>query len=758
MGNRSPLAQHLIYAVAFVLPISGSAALAATEARWLGATNGNWTTPARWSTGVVPHNTAVTNYAATVDVAGAPYIVTLGQNAQVAVDSLAINSPDATVYAYGAILTTSHINVNAGRFRQVYSTLRNATLTASGSGAFDFTDDQTWENVRLGSGFKIAYTINGAPLDEVSAIGGLVLDNAAFTMQHAGTFRFAGGGLSGSGEITVVNRPASSGYETTFTSNDPLWTVGSGITVRSAAGSDGRGGDVEFRGTWENHGLLSCEVATGNVRVGGQWTNRGTLRVSAGSLWLGGAFKTSDIGTLQATGGRVVISGTLDNRNAVLRANLGAAEWRTARESGLPTIIGGRIECSTTKPLLATYETNLNNVTLAGKFRATDSLHIQGGRLTFDAGELMLAHGTELHSLRVAQASQLVGTGFVTFDGTGGRVRIFSGLSLTVDEGVTFRAAPGAAGWIEGDVTINGPITSTDAHTGTVGLLGGVTLNGTARANNGGTFQIGTWGIAAGNEPIINGTVTAEPRGAVAYYGARGNGRYEIEGTLLAGKRADNWYEIGATNLHATISNIDLAPGSEVELDWAPGSLGPTHDVLHIAHAVQLGGFVEIRGAGFRDDLPYPGTRLRVLTIPDDAPGAFAGVRHTWTWRPGLRITMERIELDGPADALEVLFAATAGDANLNGRVNFDDLLILAQNYGATFGKGWLQGDFNQDAAVNFQDLLLMVQNYERSGVIESTSHLQASFLQDFYLATRLAPEPAVLSLAVCWPRRRVRR
>ena len=51
------------------------------------------------------------------------------------------------------------------------------------------------------------------------------------------------------------------------------------------------------------------------------------------------------------------------------------------------------------------------------------------------------------------------------------------------------------------------------------------------------------------------------------------------------------------------------------------------------------------------------------------------------------------------------------GDANDDGHVNFDDLLILAQNYGKT-DASFAQGDFNNDGTVNFDDLLLLAQNY----------------------------------------------
>ena len=51
------------------------------------------------------------------------------------------------------------------------------------------------------------------------------------------------------------------------------------------------------------------------------------------------------------------------------------------------------------------------------------------------------------------------------------------------------------------------------------------------------------------------------------------------------------------------------------------------------------------------------------------------------------------------------------GDANLDGKVDFNDLLALAQNYGRD-DVFWYQGDFNYDGRVNFADALRLAQNY----------------------------------------------
>jgi len=52
------------------------------------------------------------------------------------------------------------------------------------------------------------------------------------------------------------------------------------------------------------------------------------------------------------------------------------------------------------------------------------------------------------------------------------------------------------------------------------------------------------------------------------------------------------------------------------------------------------------------------------------------------------------------------------GDANGDGKVDFADLLILAQNYGKMPNETFSDGDFNNDGAVGFDDLLILAQNY----------------------------------------------
>lgn len=112
------------------------------------------------------------------------------------------------------------------------------------------------------------------------------------------------------------------------------------------------------------------------------------------------------------------------------------------------------------------------------------------------------------------------------------------------------------------------------------------------------------------------------------------------------------------------------------------------------------------------------------------------------------------LDLSFATSAEAVVFRYTLrGDANLDGGVNFDDLLILAQNYGTMASMDWFQGDFSYDRAVAFDDLLLLAQNYGQvllaDGNLVVDSALAGQFASDWALARSLVPEPAGLLLGV---------
>lgn len=96
------------------------------------------------------------------------------------------------------------------------------------------------------------------------------------------------------------------------------------------------------------------------------------------------------------------------------------------------------------------------------------------------------------------------------------------------------------------------------------------------------------------------------------------------------------------------------------------------------------------------------------------------------------------------------------GDANGDDLVSFDDLLVLAQNYGSQ--GDFTKGDFTQDGIINFDDLLILAQTYSGSpGLVDGASTSEA-FQADWTRALSMVPEPtsaAALSIAMGLIRRR---
>jgi hypothetical protein len=60
-------------------------------------------------------------------------------------------------------------------------------------------------------------------------------------------------------------------------------------------------------------------------------------------------------------------------------------------------------------------------------------------------------------------------------------------------------------------------------------------------------------------------------------------------------------------------------------------------------------------------------------------------------------------------------FSYMAGDANRDRNVDFNDLVVLAQNYNTTSGRTFSRADFNYDGNVDFNDLVLLAQRYNTS-------------------------------------------
>ncbi|MFT3788544.1 MAG: hypothetical protein QM770_20625 [Tepidisphaeraceae bacterium] len=140
-----------------------------------------------------------------------------------------------------------------------------------------------------------------------------------------------------------------------------------------------------------------------------------------------------------------------------------------------------------------------------------------------------------------------------------------------------------------------------------------------------------------------------------------------------------------------------------------------------------------------RDDLVDAADIDLLFLAPQGVPAAGYG-RYDVTGDHSVKSTPNLAASD--ADYWVKTIKHTAyGDANLDGKVNFFDLLILASNYNLPTG-GWASGSFDGVLGVNFSDLLMLAANY---GFGTSGAVVEGEFSADWALAQSMVPEPTAL-------------
>lgn len=114
-----------------------------------------------------------------------------------------------------------------------------------------------------------------------------------------------------------------------------------------------------------------------------------------------------------------------------------------------------------------------------------------------------------------------------------------------------------------------------------------------------------------------------------------------------------------------------------------------------------------------------------------------------------------RLSASQIATAQNSYFTQVLGDTNDDDTVDFDDLLALAENYGATSGVDYSTGDFDFNGTADFSDLLILAKNYNYAfaGASGGGFTLPATGYADFdidgSIASLMVPEPATAMLAI---------
>jgi hypothetical protein len=288
---------------------------------------------------------------------------------------------------------------------------------------------------------------------------------------------------------------------------------------------------------------------------------------------------------------------------------------------------------------------------------------------------------------------------------------------------------------------------------------GGISGNGTVALTQSGEVAELDYGTAS-----FQGTLNAGAHlhsTTTLYFNGTLNGNVQVDSSAKLG--------LGGTvngNLHLA-SATTLTPYDQTALTRVNGTLTADANALIEISATasaysrvvadQFVGSTKLRLVDTSQESPEPGFYRGVLEmINGDLPAGFvAGIQYNPQWA-GLTVTPQIDPID--AGMLNLTLTGTPGDADLDGFINFNDLIRVAKNYG-NLNTSWSRGNFDNDGVTGFSDLVVLAQRYNTH--VLTTDGLPADFAADWALAQSLVPEPtAALALAsgALLVRRRVRR
>jgi autotransporter-associated beta strand protein len=285
---------------------------------------------------------------------------------------------------------------------------------------------------------------------------------------------------------------------------------------------------------------------------------------------------------------------------------------------------------------------------------------------------------------------------------------------------------------VTGNLTVNGQIVP---HAPTTVAFFNKSGSGTLRLNAGST-NLGAMNITAGTLVVGNETGSAHGAGLLtiaALATLSGNGTLGGTGVVVNGTLSPD--KVTSRPRPLTL-NSPLTFGAAARTVMDVGLIQP--DSVDSTSTVTPNGVLQLVANILPADL-VPMTLFTASSVV------------------GIFDTVEGVQQPSNR-ALAVTYTATTivatktlpGDANVDGKVDFGDLLNLASNYETT-SRSWATGDFSGDGATNFTDLLLLAQNYgtNLTGQFGSSAAMQANFSADWARAVEMAavPEPATVML-----------
>jgi autotransporter-associated beta strand protein len=361
-----------------------------------------------------------------------------------------------------------------------------------------------------------------------------------------------------------------------------------------------------------------------------------------------------------------------------------------------------------------------SSITFAQRSGPSDGIRNVRGVNTL-SGRITISPGGAAARIQ-SDSGQLTLSGGITTNAGSGRNLYLQGAGAGVVSGIISNNASNAAGAInvfkEGAGYWNFSAANTysgvtTVNAGTLSVTGSIAASSGVTVNTGGTFE------AAASQKVKSLTL--------------GDGALARVSTGAAAKVLTLGDNSTASPLNITgTGRLDLSNNALV-VDSAPGSAAATFAAVH---GQILSGFAggAWSGGGITSSTAAanPSSNGIGYASASDILGPTGGTF-----------------LGATVDPDAVLARYTLlGDATLDGVVDFNDLVKLAQNYNIADGtRLWNTGDFTYDGNVDFNDLVKLAQNYNSPLPSEPISGATASFTQDLAAAFAQVPEPGTFSL-----------
>jgi len=654
------------------------------------------------------------------------------------------NAGDGDVYQYGGTVNSPNLNIGAtgnggygyyeldagtlnipvsvvlgtpaqNEFNQTGGTLNAGTVTVNG-GLVALSGEASF--------YPTALTIDGGSMTETGSASVLVIGgNEVVGDLTNGSFNQSGGAnsasnlfvgedselsacsytLSGNGtlvisEIEDIGLYGTANFTQTGGTNytNELYIGGDSSSFSNGTYSQSGGtntvNDSLTIGAFSTYALTGGTLNVGTVAIAtnGSFVLGGGTLSAEGIVDNGGEFQASGALVLESSGGDAT-SFTMENNGAL----------------GVGSVVvdsGGNFTLTYSSPWALPISVNAGGIfqetAPGGSFQVIRgaAVNVSGAGATFSStGAISLGSGS-------------LGRGY-----------------LTVDAGGTVTAS-GALSVISGSITNNGGTINAGSlslptpsdfvwNSGTLNIINSV-------------LTIGSGGPLGTNVTLVSGQTLGVTDGLTVSGSLTVTGRAAVVAPLAIASTGKVTF--GLNNGGESLPSLSIAAGGQLDL-------GNNHIfITYGSGADPIASIAALIQSGYANGT-WTGPGI-MSTMAESNPSY--GIGYADSADPGDPAGLS-------SGTIEIMYTLL-GDANLNGKVNGEDFVLMAANFNHAVTNGWDEGDFNYNGAVNGEDFVLLAENFN-----DDASQADMAALDAFALANDVSlnvPEPGSIALLALAP------